>query len=409
MKNYKNMLSINFKILMLLAALNINFVTFTSSSARKMIAPAVQSGLRAMTTEAVTAVPTILASSLQNFQPMVLIPQQSTLNQTDGIFTNTPKALALPQSLAQAESSGSSGFGSNSVNAAILAGLAAGIAGNQVAHADDEDMIDIHELYDEASIDAKLYPELANFLKKYRCSDEFQIRVQRSIWYQNHYSKKNLWGEGHHGFQPSSGLLYKGYASEFFIKGSEIDRIINAERMKKIIELNKFDCLGVADKCLAFDGNSLCVVSKKIKLGDQAKKISLKEVKQLFKFAFETGYWDLQLGRNIIRDIDGKLVFVDTEDVSYNCRISPGNYNALFDRKVNLIHYLLRYTYFMDNDAKKWLRVEYSKLQNSVEGQEYLILLPTNSQYDAEIGIDFNRVREEFFRFEASKNKGAVR
>ena len=122
MKNYKNRPNFIFKLLMLITALNINFVTCAMiSSARKMIVPAVQSSMRAMTTEASATVPTIIVpvSSLQNFQPMSSMSSQPNLNHTDGIFKNIPAASLLPQSIAQASSSNSdSGSGSNSFNAA---------------------------------------------------------------------------------------------------------------------------------------------------------------------------------------------------------------------------------------------------------------------------------------------------
>ena len=391
MKNYKKSQNVILKLLMLVMALNINIITCAmSSSARKIVAPAMQSGIRAMTTEAVTAVPTISINSLQNFQPMFSISQQSTLNQTDGIFKNIPKTSLLPQQIYASNSSGSS---NNPFYAAILAGLATAMVGNQVAHADDENIDDVEELFMRSGVDPKSYPELVKFIKKYRCSFDLEMQVQftRSLQGLPNYSMTKS-APGGHSFKASPTNEFKAL-SGFFIKGPAIDRIINAERMKKVIEKNHLDCLKVADKCLAIRAGDLCVIGKEIKVGDQNKKISLKEIQQLAQLAQQSGYTDWQITRNIIRDVDGKLVFVDTENVGY------GSYDTVYTKgyMVSILLFSIRISQ-IDEDASEWLKSEDHRLR--VTKQVAFYNLPHNPQYDAEIGIDFEAVKKEYAKLQ---------
>ena len=75
-------------------------------------------------------------------------------------------------------------------------------------------------------VDSKGYPELAKFIKKYRCSASDEIN------------------QDHH-----------------FVK-YDFERIINAERMKNIIKQEGLDHLQVAEKCLCkTDGARWCEVN----------------------------------------------------------------------------------------------------------------------------------------------------
>ena len=159
--------------------------------------------------------------------------------------------------------------------------------------------------------------------------------------------------------------------------------------MKQVIELNNLDCLKVADKCLHLDENGFSIVAKKIIAGDQNKKISLQEVQQLFKLGQNAGYMDWWIfGLNVLRNIDGKLIFIDTEDGSYTCSGVKKEYNAQ--------HLINSFGHKMDKDAKEWLNSECDRLDKSPEGQGIIIGLPKNPQYDAEIGIDFEVVKREY-------------
>jgi len=122
---------------------------------------------------------------------------------------------------------------------------------------------------------------------------------------------------GRNGFMSQSGTPVDYGAKDFFIKGSEVDRIINAERMKKYLKVNGLDSFKVASEFVRHEGGLPCVVSEEIEIGDQEKKISLKELQQIVKIMEDTGYCDWQFGANLVRDVDGKLVFVDLEDLSF--------------------------------------------------------------------------------------------
>lgn len=412
MKLYKNGSIFTFKLFLLVTALNINFVMFASSSARKIVAPAMQSGLRALTTQAGATVPNISVSvnSAENYQPMVSMPSQATLNFNDGVFNNIPKASLLPQ-----QCQASSGSGNNPFNAAILAGLTAAMVGSQVAHAGDEtqegaqwssasiltsfyetlfgkkeETTDVEELFLHNGLDPKVYPELVKFIKKYRCSFdlEMQILFTRSLQGLPDYNMTKNAGGGH-GFKFSPRNHFSAM-SGFFMKGSAIDRIVNAERMKKVIEINKLDCLKVADKCLAIRAGDLCVIGKEIKVGDQNEKISVREVQQLVQFAKLTGYLDWQFGGNVMRDSDGKLVFIDTEDRSY--------LSYYFSNSHIVMHIL--YSWLpLDRNAFAWLRDEEKKLNNEINEFKTTPLFG-NPAYDAEIGIDFEAVKKEYVKLQ---------
>ena len=160
-----------------------------------------------------------------------------------------------------------------------------------------------------------------------------------------------------------------------------------------MIEKNHLDCLKVADKCLAIRAGDLCVIGKEIKVGDQNKKISLKEIQQLAQLAQQSGYTDWQITRNIIRDVDGKLVFVDTENVGY------GSYDTVYTKgyMVSILLFSIRISQ-IDEDASEWLKSEDHRLR--VTKQVAFYNLPHNPQYDAEIGIDFEAVKKEYAKLQ---------
>ena len=217
----------------------------------------------------------------------------------------------------------------------------------------------------EDRIDPVVYPNLAKFVKKFHCSfgDEMQARLVMN--YQQCNGKTRV-EHGHCEFQGGPTI---------FTKGESIERIINAERMKKVFEQNKLDCLRVPDKYIFDEGAFLCVVASKVHFGDQRKKITLKEIQQLVKLSFETGYRDWQFGDNVKRDIDGKLVFVDTEDMSYAGRtyMKPGvSKSSLFFGIIGRHSGLLEN---VDEDAKAWLKM---KKDSMVSERQFWSLIKHN-------------------------------
>lgn len=214
-------------------------------------------------------------------------------------------------------------------------------------------------------IDPKEYPELTKFIEKYKCSAN---DTQNKHY---HYSKPN-----------------------------QIDRIINAERMRKIIEHNKLDHLRVADKCLYIcPDNELNVLSKNInpkRNRPRDQKLSLTEVQQLVTLAENTGFRDW-VG-NFDWDSNGKLAFYDTENDAFKIGRIRGVEGMELPAhcKFNFIASLAVYRASMEPAAQKWFDKKLSEVLNSEEGKMAAPMLPFNTQYDKDCGIDFEQVKKEY-------------
>lgn len=214
----------------------------------------------------------------------------------------------------------------------------------------------------EVEIDAAQYPELTKFVNKFRCPNDIK-------------------------------------RSECHLKYSQIDRIINAARMKKCIEINELDHLRVADKCLypSVD-NELLVLSQTVafKPGDRENaKLSLSEVQQLVKLAEETGFRDW--ARNFDWDINNKLTFFDTENNSFAIGMIRGVKGMELPAhcKFNFVASLAIYRDSMKPDAQKFFNERLNYLLNSDEGKKEAPRLPLNQKYD-DSQINFEKVKEEY-------------
>lgn len=207
--------------------------------------------------------------------------------------------------------------------------------------------------------DRQKYPELAKFAEKYRCAPEIEAMGK--------YADKRA----------------------FYLKGSEISRIINAERMNAVIEDNKLDKLAVPAKCLFKDQDRLVVASMAMqKKSIKERVITKAELQQLVALIEKTDIGDLIIGvdHNIALNEDGKFVFFDLEDLSFaQKRVMVPIVDLVQDAK-------------LEKDALEWL-------------QNYILFHPSwldifnffgvqslsqNTQYDEKIGVDFERVKKEF-------------
>ena len=337
-------------------------------------------------------------------------------------------------------------------------------AAKQQAHADkeEEQPVDAAVLLDKKSLDALVYPELAKFMQRYSCSidletranfvmsgsdyfqrlerdtinspdrkkyDSYETAKNNPIYQKAGFFSKSITGKG--GFKPTSGDIFKGStSSEFFIKGSEIDRIINAQRMIKYLKDHALNNFKVVSECLTYSGKDISVISNKIDIGNQDKELSLQDVKQLVKIGQETGYWDWQFGRNLIRDSQGKFIFVDTEDISYGPNLdSLPDILSLEEKKLSAynkaqrVMILASYLNIMDEQAQQWIiekldsydrpdvdpavdtqEVAMKKMMDFfkklAEKEGLLTPLSDDTQYDAAIGIDFEQVKREFKLFQ---------
>ncbi len=224
-------------------------------------------------------------------------------------------------------------------------------------------------------VDPQKYPELVKFIRKYgfpRIYCKEAEKYKESIEYRNYGVAKDF---------PS-----------FFLKNTDIDRIINAERMRRCIEIHNLDQLDVPQKYLGKVGNTWRVFAENIN-SPRGKIISLKETQQLAKVAEETGFSDWRTNWNY--DDNNKFVCIDTENSSFYC---------WRDCKLDSLITLWRHFHtHMEKEAQGWLVRRIEELENSPEGKAQITSLNINTKYD-DPDIDFEKVKEEFAELKRSKN-----
>lgn len=137
-------------------------------------------------------------------------------------------------------------------------------------------------------LDEKKYPNLVQFIKFFRCPKEIED------------NKK-----------------------EHFLKGSEYDRIINAERLRKVIQQHDLYKLEIPKKCLCDIGGKLHVLSMNVNRVDPKDdlKWSKEDEDQMKTFVELTGFTDGHSG-NIGKTKEGNIAIWDTENISFHWRDS---------------------------------------------------------------------------------------
>ncbi len=218
-------------------------------------------------------------------------------------------------------------------------------------------------------VDSKEYPELVKFIRKYGLPHIFCKEAGKY--------KENI-KHVHYGIVKD--------LPDFFLKDDDIARIINAERMRRCIHVNKLDQLDVPKKYLGKVGDSWRVFAEKINSPGE-KMISLKETQQLATLAEEIGFGDW--GTNWSHDDNNKFVCFDTEDFSFR-------YWGRKDCKVKSLMALgYNFLKYMEVEAQEWLIERIKKLKNCAEDISGDISLDSNTKYD-DPEIDFEEVKKEF-------------
>jgi hypothetical protein len=209
------------------------------------------------------------------------------------------------------------------------------------------------------NVDPALYPELAKFINKFRCSTEVEENQAK------HY-----------------------------LKSDELERIINAERMKRFVEENNLYHLRVADKCLCRRGNGLEVLSQKVKFREHDSQLTLSQTQQLALLAENTGFRDWN--GNIGWDVNSKLTFFDTEDYAFYLGRIKGNQEKNIPDQCKLVFFAnIPFYNHMEPDAQVWFKERLNTLLNSEEGTIEASILPFNEQYD-DSSINFEKVKVEY-------------
>ena len=187
----------------------------------------------------------------------------------------------------------------------------------------------------------------------------------------------------------------RGLPSIYF-KGNDISRVINADRMRRCIEVNGLTLLGVAHKYVGKTENGWQVFAEKIS-SPNGTHISLELVKQLVKLAEETGYRDWN--SNWFWD-GSKLVCIDTDSDGFTIGMHRGVKGMEIPNhcKFNYVASLKVWESSMREDARDWFYNRLNELVNSTEGLQVDVPLPFNTKYDdPNVGFDFEQVKKEFY------------
>jgi hypothetical protein len=219
--------------------------------------------------------------------------------------------------------------------------------------------------YIPVNISKEQYPELTKWVAKHRCPQNIE---------QN--------------------------KAEHFLKKNEYSRIINAERMKKVIQTYKLDQLCVANKYLCEKDGHFHVLSENIVANNKEHTtLSLTQMKQLFTLALETGFRDWGAD-NVVLNSDGILTFIDTEDESFSFWSTEHEVKKTGfpnDCKGNFVVSLSEYLPSMQADAHTWYSNTMAQLLATQDGKTKTSILPDNSKYDAS-DIDIAKVKKEILR-----------
>ncbi len=230
-------------------------------------------------------------------------------------------------------------------------------------------------------IDPIKYPQITKFIEKYRCTPEVEQLIA-----ENSDAVEQL-GNGV--------LKYKNIP--YFNKGAAFDRIKNAKRLEKVIQEHGLDAIRVAQKWLCQVDQKWVVIAEKITVSSQpVYPLTQQELEQLTKLTELTGYWDYLKDpryENIVRDEQGYLVIIDTEDrgFCFSCR----------EAAVRVMENMLneRYAHHkiglqLNLQTRQWV----AKQREQVifpSTQQFTPTLPDNTSYD-DPEINFELLEAEY-------------
>lgn len=221
---------------------------------------------------------------------------------------------------------------------------------------DLDELINIGPLINSDETYIQSYPNLALFFKKYRCSSD----IERFL------KNKDFTSESHPRNKVDISFVLGKLEDQnlaLYIKQSKIDRIINQERLRSYLKATGLNYkFKVVNECLScLNDHIFTVISPKVTASSVDKRLSLKELKDLIKIMLDTNFVDWQIGDNIIQDQNDNIVFVDTEDRSFNAKF-------LYDKK-NLVEWQLKTIISrdlekFDEQAQAWIKIQFDILNN---------------------------------------------
>lgn len=239
----------------------------------------------------------------------------------------------------------------------------------------DKSCIDI--LQKHVQIPLTEHQEVTKFIQKFALPSELNVLIEKNSQLKNDIIKKQY------------GIIKE--LPGVFLKGYDIARIINAERLRACIEQHNLDCLNVPRKYIR-KINGQWQVFAELKYEGNLLQLSLKEVQQLAKLTEETGYRDW--GANLVRDTSGKLTFIDTEDFSFAIGLIRTE-KLLTNCKAQYVLSLFCYKAIMTPEALDWLKERYNYLCTHPEGTTQEPSITNSTKFDDQ-NIDFETVKREW-------------
>lgn len=229
----------------------------------------------------------------------------------------------------------------------------------------------------QSGVDFIKYPNFANFIAKFGCSEDIQQLAQT-----NSHNIKSVYPEGC--FMPDYMNKFMFQTIPYVKKHLDISRVKNAYRLEKVIKLLGLNHLRVPKKCIIQDDGKWFILAEKIDL-KPLYPFTLDEIKKLVKIVEETGFSDW--GKNIARDQDNSLVFIDTEDLSFTR-------GGAVDEKSKAD--ILKYGFYsgideMEPKAVAWLKHKIEELKD-VRFNQFLCF---DIQYD-DSSINFEKASIEY-------------
>ncbi|HTM05714.1 MAG TPA: hypothetical protein VL201_00575 [Patescibacteria group bacterium] len=100
----------------------------------------------------------------------------------------------------------------------------------------------------------------------------------------------------------------------YFLKGGDTNRLLNAIRLKNLIEKENLTTLDVPEKYIYCKDDQCTVIAQFIE-SIEGQTVTPEIAEQLLTVAEKTGFWNWY--NNIVPDKEGKLWFVDTEDIGF--------------------------------------------------------------------------------------------
>lgn len=191
-----------------------------------------------------------------------------------------------------------------------------------------------------------------------------------------------------------------------FLKGKDLHRVINAERMRECIKKHNLNLLDVAKKYIySINGEYRIAAEYIYTCGGTC--ISLELIQQLAKLAEETGFKDW--GTNWIYTSNGKLVCIDTEDISFltigGCYSNKIHKNC----KAQYLIGLMIWKNAMKPEAYEWLSKRINILLNDPEGITEYPNVIDNTKFDnkdiniLEVKKHINKMQEQKYKLLKSK------